>query len=217
MCRWINWIGALPCLALFDDDCLRCLFSTSTVAEATAAAAAWEDGASLAEVEEGETGASVETKQKEIQGGGGSGGGSSGSNHVQGQVPGENPPSTGHRGMLGHVCSGISRPVGYCAGRLYRTVTFIVHISLVFFILCKSAEPMKELFKPAPWLAYYDRYFFVNAQVREWMGRGGGGVVLVVGGRWLGKARMHHDYLYERVRYMTGVGYRAGWMNKQYE
>ena len=206
MCRWINWIGALPCLALFDDDCLRCLFSASTVAEATAAAVAWEDGASLVEVEEGETGASVETKQKEIQGGNSGGGGSSGgsgggSNHVQGRVPVENPPSTGHRGhrgMLGHVCGGISRPVGYCAGRLYRTVTFMVHISLVFFILCKSAEPMKELFKPAPWLAYYDRFFFVNAQVRVRMGGGGRGGGLVVGGRWLGEGRdagMHHGYM----------------------
>jgi hypothetical protein len=170
----------------------------------------------------------VETKQKEIQGGGGnSGGGGSGggSNHVQGRVPDENPPSTGHkghRGMLGHVCGGISRPVGYCAGRLYRTVTFMVHISLVFFILCKSAEPMKELFKPAPWLAYYDRFFFVNAQVRVRMGGGGRGGGLVVGGRWsvVGGRQGCRDapWLYGRVQYMTGVGYRAaGWVNKQYE
>lgn len=39
-----------------------------------------------------------------------------------------------------------------------------MHVFLAVFIACKSAAPLKELFTPAPWLAYYDDYFFVNAQ-----------------------------------------------------
>jgi len=39
-----------------------------------------------------------------------------------------------------------------------------VYTLLVCFILSKSASPLKELFTAAPWLHYYDDYFFVNAQ-----------------------------------------------------
>ena len=46
----------------------------------------------------------------------------------------------------------------------YKTFRAAVHLGLVMFIAGKSAEPMKELFGKAPWLSYYDDYFFVNAQ-----------------------------------------------------
>jgi hypothetical protein len=51
--------------------------------------------------------------------------------------------------------------LGNVVGRWMRAV---VHVLLVCFILSKSAAPLKELFGPAPWLHYYDDYFFVNAQ-----------------------------------------------------
>ena len=38
-----------------------------------------------------------------------------------------------------------------------------VHLALFFFIIGKSAAPIKELFTPALWLHFYDDYFFVNA------------------------------------------------------
>ena len=40
----------------------------------------------------------------------------------------------------------------------------LIHATLFFFILSKSAAPLKELYGPAPWLKFYDDYFFVNAQ-----------------------------------------------------
>ena len=40
----------------------------------------------------------------------------------------------------------------------------LVRLGLTAFILFKSVAPIKELFTPAPWLHYYDNYFFVNAQ-----------------------------------------------------
>lgn len=45
-----------------------------------------------------------------------------------------------------------------------RRMRAVVHTVLVCFIMCKSAAPLKELFTPAPWLHYYDDFFFVNAQ-----------------------------------------------------
>ena len=44
-----------------------------------------------------------------------------------------------------------------------RSLRKLVHVALFFFILGKSAAPIKELFTPAPWLHFYDDYFFVNA------------------------------------------------------
>ena len=48
--------------------------------------------------------------------------------------------------------------------RSYAVGRLLVHCALLVFILAKSAAPLKELFTPAPWLAYYDDFFFVNAQ-----------------------------------------------------
>jgi hypothetical protein len=47
---------------------------------------------------------------------------------------------------------------------LGKAMRGLVYTCLLLFILSKSAAPIKELYGPAPWLAYYDDYFFVNAQ-----------------------------------------------------
>lgn len=104
---WINWIGALPCIALLDDGFLSYFFRTSMVESATKASA-----------------------------------------EAEGHLP------KGQRRVT------IPRVLCW----MYRTARFPVHMLLLGFILCKSAAPLKELFSPAPWLAYYDDYFFVNAQ-----------------------------------------------------
>ena len=46
---------------------------------------------------------------------------------------------------------------------IYRKFRFAVHILLACFLIERSVEPLKELFGPAPWLHFYDDYFFVNA------------------------------------------------------
>ena len=97
---WINWIGALPVIALLDDHALMRFFPAKLADEtmiADAEAATW---------------------------------------------------------------STVVRP----NRMLYRSYRKMLHAGLFFFILCKSAAPLKELFGPAPWLAFYDDFFFVNAQ-----------------------------------------------------
>mmetsp|Transcript_15103 Transcript_15103/g.25050 ORF Transcript_15103/g.25050 Transcript_15103/m.25050 type:complete len:918 (+) Transcript_15103:117-2870(+) len=49
-------------------------------------------------------------------------------------------------------------------GNISTTVGTGIRVFLVVFILMKSVAPVKELFTPAPWLHFYDDYFFVNAQ-----------------------------------------------------
>jgi len=50
------------------------------------------------------------------------------------------------------------------ASRAYRWYRRCCHAALVVVIACKSAAPLKELFSPSPWLAFYDDLFLVNAQ-----------------------------------------------------
>jgi hypothetical protein len=50
------------------------------------------------------------------------------------------------------------------SNNICRKMGVVLRMCLVMFILVKSVAPVKELFTPAPWLHYYDDYFFVNAQ-----------------------------------------------------
>ena len=71
------------------------------------------------------------------------------------------PPRRRRRGALVRAAAGSA---GATLRRLHAATLFTLHVLLAGFILCKSAAPIKELFSSAPWLAYYDDYFFVNAQ-----------------------------------------------------
>ncbi len=104
---WINWIGALPCMALLDDRFLYRFFSSSAITEGATAS------------------------------------------------PHTSSPCS-ESGCVAMIASVISRAAS--------SVRIAAHVGLLVFILGKSAAPLKELFTPAPWLAYYDDYFFVNAQ-----------------------------------------------------
>ena len=48
--------------------------------------------------------------------------------------------------------------------RVHAASRFTVYVGLVLFIAKKSTDPLKELFTAAPWLHYYDDYFFVSSQ-----------------------------------------------------
>ena len=118
---WINYIGALPCFAMLDDDFLmnstltKWMFSQQDIDEASVAA--YDE-----EVSNVNTG-------------------------IESDYQGQD---------LSHF---ISKNLSKVCG----LVGIFLRICVVIFILFKSVEPIKELFTPAPWLHFYDDYFFVNA------------------------------------------------------
>ena len=102
---WINFIGALPVLALLDDDvwatCWRWLSGAVSVMVPAAARAAKAAAA----------------------------------------------PAPSH---------------WWC--RLQRWLGLAASCGLVAVMCVKSTDPLKELFKPSPWLARYDDYYLISAQ-----------------------------------------------------
>ena len=60
---------------------------------------------------------------------------------------------------------GISELVAAAGRRLCELVRGVAICGLCCMVVVKSAGPVKELFKPSPWLAFYDEYFLVNSQV----------------------------------------------------
>ena len=178
---WINWIGMLPSIALLDDDFiahhLALVLPRGMIAEARqaqaevagsgAAAASKRDYAKLATheieaalVEEDES--TSTDAERDV----GSGRGTDGGAGRQGGGGVARKP--GGRGVASSSssssCSRTSR-AGRVILRAYSQWRLLLHLLLAGFVACKSAAPLKELFTPAPWLQYYDEYFFVNAQV----------------------------------------------------
>ena len=194
---WINWIGALPALALLDDSVVGILFSPSSRAQAKAASLGDQcvighDTVSvIATASTGPNNSSVSgSRKKECQEGV--------RRQRQGQredaVMEENEKSTiqdtlvcenggkfsegdgpSIRGMWSDnkktIPKGVDGVAGpqrnhrhSCSHFVRRSASFVIRTLLVTTILCKSTAPLKELFTPAPWLAYYDDYFLVNAQ-----------------------------------------------------
>ena len=152
---WINWIGVLPAVALCDDAFLAHFLPRGVVAQAALAdaeavtgsgalAAAKRDYTRLATDEAAATEAESESD--------------SGSSAV-GKEPTTDLSTRA-------AASGILRSHLGSRGRvrIYRSARTFLHLILALFIACKSAAPIKELFTPAPWLHFYDDYFFVNAQ-----------------------------------------------------
>uniref|UniRef100_A0A7S4SR64 Lipase maturation factor n=1 Tax=Alexandrium monilatum TaxID=311494 RepID=A0A7S4SR64_9DINO len=105
---WINFIGALPCVALLDDGVLCRLYTKRTVQEAREAA------------------------REAALGGAG----------------------------LQRRCGRLAR----LARRGYGAARLLVHAALVALMVRMSAEPIKELFGPAPWINSYDEWFLMNSQ-----------------------------------------------------
>jgi hypothetical protein len=119
---WINFVGVLPCLVLFDDAFLAPFFGKQMASEArVAATAAAEDDRSVLQQRPATSSSAV-------------------------------PDSLTYSLLL--------RPLR----RGYQYVRYAMYLGLVCFIAKKSVSPIKELFTPAPWLHFYDEYFFVNSQ-----------------------------------------------------
>ena len=119
---WINFVGVLPCLVLFDDAFLAPFFGKQMASEArVAATAAAEDDRSVLQQRPATSSSAV-------------------------------PDSLTYSLLL--------RPLR----RGYQYVRYAMYLGLVCFIAKKSVSPLKELFTPAPWLHFYDEYFFVNSQ-----------------------------------------------------
>jgi hypothetical protein len=72
---------------------------------------------------------------------------------------GEEPSFISTGAAAARKCANGVAPIGHFVGMAVRK---FAHVALLIFILGKSAAPMKELFTAAPWLHYYDDYFFVN-------------------------------------------------------
>lgn len=153
---WINWIGVLPAVALLDDAFLahflpRAVVEEAALAEAEvtgsgAVAASKRNYSRLATDE-----ATATNDESESDGGSSTMGRQAGDPSTYAAAP---PVSIVLRGPFG-------------AGarvRMYRSSRTLLHLLLAGFIACKSAAPLLELFTPAPWLHFYDDWFFVNAQ-----------------------------------------------------
>ena len=170
--RWINFIGVVPYLALFDDAALAPFFSRATVA-AAAAAEEEEDGSSdrasvldKAEKAQGKEETATEKKRESDQkqknrektekkdGEGGKGERKNLGSEAQ-QQPG--PHIDRLERLLDPILCGHSRPVR-------RGLSGLITLALTCSIVVRSADPIKELFSASPWLHYYDDYFIINSQ-----------------------------------------------------
>ena len=169
--RWINFIGVVPYLALFDDAALAPFFSRATVA-AAAAAEEEDDGSSdrasvvdKAEAAQGKEETATEKKRESDQkqknrektdkkdGEGGKDEQNVGSGPQQ--QPG--PHIDRLERLLDPILCGHSRPVR-------RGLSGLITLALTCSIVVRSADPIKELFSASPWLHYYDDYFIINSQ-----------------------------------------------------
>ena len=165
--RWINFIGVVPYLALFDDAALTPFFSRATVA-AAAAAEEEEDGSrdlasvvDKADAAQGKEGTVTEKKRESDQ--------KQKNREKTGQkdgkgskaVSGPQQPPGAHidrlERLLDPILCGHSRPVR-------RGLSGLITLALTCSIVVRSADPIKELFSASPWLHYYDDYFIINSQ-----------------------------------------------------
>lgn len=147
---WINYIGVLPALALLDDDFLAHLMPTHLVAEARAA---------QADVDGSGATAAARRDYRRL------------ATEERAALEGEDGMSSADEASVAPTSAEqlAARRRNPCcrrraALRSYRATRTLIHLLLALFIACKSAAPLKELFAPAPWLNFYDDWFFVNAQ-----------------------------------------------------
>ena len=159
---WINYLGVVGCLAMLDDGVLHWLservllripgfhvlapvmpfaFSHAQLLQAEQARL------SATTITPGDQSTSKLAPSTDAQPSSSSGA----------EQPSETPPpeSLVDRGL--HALSRIF-------WRVHAAFRFAVYAGLVLFIAKKSTDPLKELFTAAPWLHYYDDYFFVSSQ-----------------------------------------------------
>ena len=128
---WINFVGAVPALALLDDRFLSRLLPASMVAAARAAAAADEADADAPSVATGTTALPSVTAAATA---------------TAAMSESEIEPLVGER-RGERAAARAPRPRSFGA-RLYSFYRLLLHTALLGFLLCKSAAPLKELFTP---------------------------------------------------------------------
>ena len=128
---WINFVGAVPALALLDDRFLSRLLPASMVAAARAAAAADEADADAPSVATGTTALPSVTAAATA---------------TAAMSESEIEPLVGER-RGERAAARAPRPRSFGA-RLYSFYRLLLHSALLGFLLCKSAAPLKELFTP---------------------------------------------------------------------
>ena len=154
---WINFLGVLPCLSLFDDYFLSFFFSEKTIEQA--------ENARLNSFLSSSSSFSNDEIRSNI-------------NNVDIKIKEEKWKEIGmkmkkvlvHRKQRAADLKQKSfftrqfHQFSKWNSNLYKKGRVIIYISLICFIGFKSAEPVKELFTESPWLHYYDEYFFVTSQ-----------------------------------------------------
>ena len=146
---WINFVGAVPALALLDDRFLSRLLPASMVAEARAAAAAAEADADAPTVATDATALTAPTavtaaateamSESEIEP-------LVDDSAVRARAPRPVPSSSWSK-ALSTALWAHRHPRSFGA-RLYSFYRLLLHSALLGFLVCKSAAPLKELFTP---------------------------------------------------------------------
>jgi hypothetical protein len=146
---WINFVGAVPALALLDDRFLSRLLPASMVAEARAAAAAAEADADAPTVATDATALTAPTavtaasteamSESEIEP-------LVDERAVRARAPRPVPSSSWSK-ALSTALWAHRHPRSFGA-RLYSFYRLLLHSALLGFLVCKSAAPLKELFTP---------------------------------------------------------------------
>ena len=146
---WINFVGAVPALALLDDRFLSRLLPASMVAEARAAAAAAEADADAPTVATDATAPTAPTavtaaateamSESEIEP-------LVDERAVRARAPRPVPSSSWSK-ALSTALWAHRHPRSFGA-RLYSFYRLLLHSALLGFLVCKSAAPLKELFTP---------------------------------------------------------------------
>ncbi|CAD7956907.1 unnamed protein product [Amoebophrya sp. A25] len=160
---WINFIGITPCLALFDDEFLLYVWSwlcwlvntficflffskSGSTSEGKSGAATLAESSSAffsmpADSLEDDENASLDDTDGDDE--------------------------EAFSSCYSFVCSLPFRLVIFLLrlpGLIYRCLYHTAIVILVFFMVYKSKEPIRELFSAAPWINNYDDYFFITSQ-----------------------------------------------------
>ena len=155
MAARINYVGALPCLALFDDRFLRPFFSAPTLRAADTALAMEIGRPDLAPPAATATASSVATPNDGMS----AAAANAAANAAAAAAAAASCPR--------RCCRATTRGAALGLWGAHRWARVGVHAALVAFIAYKSVAPLKELFSAAPWLHTYDDYMFVSSQVRR--------------------------------------------------
>ncbi len=164
---WINFVGATPCLALFDDrfllDVYQCgplllrkillapltLFASRKKEKRNKSASLLVDTANIKQElpqDGAPTAKQLETVLK------------------NGERKQDEDLNMSARVSIGAI---VFAPISFCATAVKKVYLFVYATAVVvltLFMVYKSREPLKELYSPAPWINNYDNYFFMTSQ-----------------------------------------------------